>query len=143
VITDLGLPDFSIVLALQRATHATLHALTTQLASLHFTGSEINTMANLTGGPRTVTELASVTGSRPTTLTSVLDRLESRGQITRGSRRGDRRAVVVELTANGRRSGLTIRQALDDLERRAVGRMPSAQKAALRAGLQALTEVTA
>ncbi|MEP7019218.1 MAG: MarR family transcriptional regulator [Pseudonocardiales bacterium] len=131
------------MLALQRATHATLHALTSELVSLHFTGSEINTIANLTGGPRTVTELAAATGSRPSTLTSVLDRLEGRGQITRGSRRGDRRAVVVELTATGRRSGLTIRQALDALERRALGAMPAAQKAALRAGLQALTEVSA
>ena len=46
-----------------------------------------------------MSELAAATGTRPTTLTSVLDRLERRGQISRGPAPGDRRAVLVELTA--------------------------------------------
>jgi DNA-binding Lrp family transcriptional regulator len=74
--------------------------------------------ANLADGRgRTVSELGTAVGARPTTLTSVLDRLERRGHITRGSRPGDRRAVLVEITASGRLAAATIRQAVTELER--------------------------
>ncbi|MDG4861754.1 MarR family transcriptional regulator, partial [Streptomyces sp. T-3] len=59
-------------------------------------------------------------GSRPTTLTSVLDRLERRGHITRGNRPGDRRVVLIELTATGRLTADTIRQSLTEVENRAL-----------------------
>jgi DNA-binding MarR family transcriptional regulator len=36
------------------------------------------------------------------TITSVLDRLEWRGHVTRGTRPADRRVVVVEPTSSGR-----------------------------------------
>ncbi len=81
-------PAESVLLALQRATHVTLHALSRELASLGLTAAEINALANLADGrARTVSELGAATGSRPTTVTSVLDRLEQRGHITRGPRR--------------------------------------------------------
>jgi MarR family transcriptional regulator, organic hydroperoxide resistance regulator len=79
--------EWSALLALQRATHATLHVLAAELADLDLTPSEINTLANLADGQgRTVSELGAAVGSRPTTLTSVLDRLERRGHISRGTR---------------------------------------------------------
>jgi MarR family transcriptional regulator, organic hydroperoxide resistance regulator len=136
-------PGWSAVLALQRAAHVTVHALGAELADLNLTGSEINTMANLAGSPGlTVSELAAATGTRPTTLTSVLDRLEGRGHITRGARPGDRRAVLIELTPAGRHAAATIRQAITDLERRALGTLPAGAISALRSALQALTEVS-
>jgi len=131
------------VLALQRATHATLHTLAAELAHLHLTASEINALANLADGRgRTMSELGAAVGSRPTTLTSVLDRLERRGHITRGTRPGDRRAVVIELTASGIEAAATIRQAFADLEQRALAALPAETIAALRTALQALTEVS-
>jgi DNA-binding MarR family transcriptional regulator len=81
-------------------------------------------------------------GSRPTTLTSVLDRLERRGHITRGAHPADRRAVLIELTESGRLTAATIRQTITDLERRALDSLPPDAIAGLRAGLQALTEVS-
>jgi DNA-binding MarR family transcriptional regulator len=130
-------------LALQRATHATLRLITAELADLDLTASEINVLANLADGQaRTVSELGAAVGSRPTTLTSVLDRLERRGHITRGARPGDRRAVVIELTPSGRTAAATIRQTLSDLERRALGDLPAATINGLHTALQALTEAS-
>jgi DNA-binding MarR family transcriptional regulator len=144
VKSDSVVPGWSALLALQRATHATLRTLAADLAGLDLTASEINALANLAdGGARTVSELGAAVGSRPTTLTSVLDRLERRGHITRGPRPGDRRAVLVETTASGRRAAATIRTAMADLERRALAGLPREAVAGLRAGLDALTEASA
>jgi MarR family transcriptional regulator, organic hydroperoxide resistance regulator len=138
------LSQWSALLALQRATHATLQLLAAELVDLDLTASEINALANLADGRgRTVSELGAAVGTRPTTLTSVLDRLERRGHITRGARPGDRRAVLIELTAAGRETAATIRQAVTDLEQRALGGLPADVIVALRRALQALTELSA
>jgi MarR family transcriptional regulator, organic hydroperoxide resistance regulator len=135
--------EWSALLALQRATHATLQVLAAELVDLDLTASEINALANLADGQgRTVSELGAAVGARPTTLTSVLDRLERRGHITRGARPGDRRAVLIELTPTGRVAAATIRQSIADLERRALGDLPAETLTALRTALQALTEVS-
>jgi MarR family transcriptional regulator, organic hydroperoxide resistance regulator len=136
--------EWSALLALQRATHATLQVLAAELVDLDLTASEINALANLADGQgRTVSELGAAVGARPTTLTSVLDRLERRGHITRGTRPGDRRAVLIELTPSGRLTATTIRQAIADLERRALGDLTAEAITALRTALQALTDVSA
>ena len=135
--------NWSALLALQRATHATLQVLSAELVDLNLTASEINALANLADGHgRTVSELGAAMGARPTTLTSVLDRLERRGHITRGTRQGDRRAVLIELTPSGRLAAATIRQAITGLEHRALGNLLADAIAALRTALQALTEVS-
>jgi MarR family transcriptional regulator, organic hydroperoxide resistance regulator len=111
----------SALLALQRATHATLQLIAAELVDLDLTASEINALANLADGQgRTVTQLGTAVGARPTTLTSVLDRLERRGHITRGTLAGDRRSVLIELTDSGRAAAAVIRQTLADLEDRAL-----------------------
>jgi DNA-binding MarR family transcriptional regulator len=135
--------EWSALLALQRATHATLQVLGAELVEGDLTASEINALANLADGRgRTVSELGAAVGTRPTTLTSVLDRLERRGHITRGARPGDRRAVLIELTASGRVTASTIRQAVAGLEHRALGSLPAEAIAGLHAGLDALTQVS-
>lgn len=131
----------SALLALQRATHATLQVLAAELADLDLTASEINALANLADGRgRTVSQLGAAVGSRPTTLTSVLDRLERRGHIIRGPRAGDRRAVVVELTDSGRLAAATIRRTLAELEERALGALPPEAVTGFHTVLRALTE---
>ena len=133
----------SALLALQRATHATLHVLAAELVDLDLTASEINALANLADGiGRTVSELGAAVGARPTTLTSVLDRLERRGHITRGTRAGDRRSVLIELTPSGRLAADTIRQTLTDLERRALSGLPPEAVATFHTVLNALTAVS-
>ncbi|WP_405969371.1 MarR family transcriptional regulator [Streptomyces sp. NBC_00988] len=134
--------EWSALLALQRATHATLQVLAAELVDLDLTASEINALANLADGRgRTVSELGAAVGTRPTTLTSVLDRLERRGHITRGASPGDRRAVLIQLTSSGQLTATTIRQAITGLEHRALDGLPTDAIAGLRAALQAMTKV--
>lgn len=131
--------EWSALLALQRATHATLHALTDRVADLGLTAAEINALANLSDGrPRTVSELGALVGTPPTTLTSVLDRLERRGHITRGRHPTDRRAVVIEPTPDGRRAARTIRRAITGIEREILHGLDAGAIDGLRVGLDAL-----
>jgi DNA-binding MarR family transcriptional regulator len=130
----------SALLTLQRATHATLHLITAELAGLDLTAAEINVLANLADGHgRTVSQLATAAGSRPSTLTSVLDRLERRGHITRGARVGDRRSVLIELTGSGRTATVVITATLAVLEDRALRDLPAEAIAGFRTVLDALT----
>lgn len=113
-----------------------------ELIDLGLTASEINALANLADGHgRTISELGAAAGTRPTTLTSVLDRLERRGHITRGTRPGDRRVVVIELTASGRLTADTIRQTLAAVEARALDGLAPDAVAAFHTVLRALAEV--
>ena len=98
-----------------------LQLIAADLVDLDLTASEINVLANLADGQgRTVSQLGAAVGARPTTLTSVLDRLERRGHITRGTLAGDRRSVLIELTDSGRAAAAVIRQTLADVEDRAL-----------------------
>ncbi|HEX4223402.1 MAG TPA: MarR family transcriptional regulator [Pseudonocardiaceae bacterium] len=131
----------SALLALQRATHASLHRLTSELTDLNLTAAEINALANLADGrPRIVSQLAAEVGSRPSTLTSVLDRLEGRGHINRRLALGnDRRAVTIELTESGQIAAATIRQRIAELEDRALREVPADALAGFHQVLRALT----
>ena len=118
-----------------------LHALSADLAHLGLTASEINALANLADGrARTVSELGAAAGTRPTTLTSVLDRLEGRGLIRRTSAQETARAVLIELA--GERTAATIWTAITDLEHRALATLPAATIAALRSALQPSPEAS-
>ena len=131
-----------MVLALHRATHATLHVLATRLAGLNLSASEINVLANLADGRnRSVGEIASDTATKPTTLTSVLDRLERRGYLIRDLDPADRRSFLVSLTADGRRTAAAARGAAAELERAALARVSDADLAGFRTVTRALTEV--
>jgi MarR family transcriptional regulator, organic hydroperoxide resistance regulator len=131
-----------VVLALHRATHATLHVLAGRLAHLNLSASEINVLANLADGRnRSVGEIASDTATKPTTLTSVLDRLERRGYLTRDLDPADRRSFLVSLTADGRSAAGAARAAAADLERAALAGVSDADLAGFRAVARALTEV--
>lgn len=136
-----SIADGAQLLALQRATHTTLHGIATALIDLDLTSSELNALANLYGAEGlTVSRLGAVMGIRPTTLTSVLDRLERRGHITRGNRAGDRRAVVIELTDTGRECATLVRTSLGDLERTALRGVDPRDLAGFDVVLAALTE---
>lgn len=130
-----------MILELQRATHATLQVLSARLVDLDLTPSELNALGNLADGAgRTVSELGAAVGSRPTTLTGVLDRLERRGLITRGARPGDRRAVLITLTGDGVATAAVITRAIADLEAETLAGLPAAAVEGALAVLRALTE---
>jgi MarR family transcriptional regulator, organic hydroperoxide resistance regulator len=132
-----------VLLALQRATHRTLQALASALADLDLTPSELNTLANLADGrPRSVRALGQDTGTRGTTLTGVLDRLERRGYLTRALDPADRRSFRVSLTDQGQTIAERVRQAVTDLERTALAGLSSRQLAGFHAVVAALQEVS-
>lgn len=131
-----------MILGLQRAAHATLRALSARLAGLDLTASEINALANLADGrARTIGQLAVDTATRPTTLTSLLDRLVRRGYVVRELDPGDRRSFQVSLTDLGRPVAKTARAAMAELEREALVAIADADLAGYRAVVHALTEV--
>ena len=129
------------MLALHRATHATLQALAVRLAGLDLPASEINVLANLAGhDPLTVGALAAATATRPTTITSVLDRLVRRGYVIREVDPADRRSFLVSLTTAGQRAAGTVSAAVRELERGALSRVSPAQRAGFFAVIDALSE---
>jgi DNA-binding MarR family transcriptional regulator len=133
----------SAILALHRATHATLNALTTRLADLDLPAADINVLANLADGePRTVGALATATATKPSTLTSLLDRLTRRGLVFREPDPADRRSFVVVLTPDGRDVAERAAAAVADLERQALAVVTPADRTGFHALIDALTEVS-
>jgi MarR family transcriptional regulator, organic hydroperoxide resistance regulator len=131
----------SVIAALQQATHVTLHALGVRLAHLDLAPSEQNVLAVLADGSQaTVGDLAVATGTRPTTLTSVLDRLERRRFLRRQLDPADRRSFLVTLTPAGRLAANSVLAAMAELEQAALAALTPAQIAGFRAVTRAFTE---
>lgn len=130
-----------MVLALQRATHHTLHALSAALSDLNLSAAEINALANLgEGGTLSVRQLSERAGTRASTLTGLLDRLENRGYLVREVDPADRRSFRLPLTDQGREVAARARAAITDLERTALSGLDPAQLAGYHAVISALEE---
>jgi DNA-binding MarR family transcriptional regulator len=130
------------VLALQRATHHTMQALSASLADLKLSAAEINALANLgEGGTLNVRRLSEQTGTRASTLTGLLDRLENRGYVTRELDPTDRRSFRLPLTEAGQATAARVLAAIADLERDALSRLDATQLAGYHAVISALQEV--
>ena len=72
----------------------------------------------LAAGPRRMSELAGLLGIEKAALTGLADRAERRGLIARAAVPGDRRAVSVALTPQGRDAATAFhRDVSDSLER--------------------------
>jgi DNA-binding MarR family transcriptional regulator len=139
VIYENGLS--SPVLALQRVTHHTLHALSAALADLNLSAAEINALANLgEGGTLNIRQLSERTGTRASTLTSLLDRLENRGYLARELDPADRRSFRLPLTKAGQAAAAQVLAAIADLERSALSRLDATQLAGYHAVITALQE---
>src|SRR5262249_7533671 len=127
--------------AVHRATHATLHALTAALADLDLPAADIDVLAILADGAgRTVGALATATATRPSTLTSLLDRLTGRGYILRQLDPADPRSFLIPPPPPGRAGADPAAAAIADLERQALVAVTPAQRAGFHALIDALTE---
>ena len=130
---------WSPLLAVQRATHHTLDLLTERLTALGLSAAEINVLATLADGrPRTVSQLADDVGSKPTTMTSILDRLARRAFITRREHPTSRRSVMVALTTAGARAAAVARAAVAELDTELLDGLSKAEITSLRRGLEHL-----
>lgn len=134
-------PFGGVLLGLHRATHVTIQALVQLLARLELGPAEINVLACLAAAsPLPAGLLGTATGTKPSTLTSVLDRLAGRGFTAREVDQADRRSFLVSLTPDGRAAAGHVSDAIGDLERRALGRVTGAELAGFQAVIKALTE---
>lgn len=135
-------PFGGVLLGLHRATHVTIQALVKLLAWLELGPAEINVLACLAAAsPVPAGLLGTATGTKPSTLTSVLDRLAGRGFTTRELDQADRRSFLVSLTPAGQIAAGQVSEAIGDLERQALGQVTDAERAGFLAVIQALTEV--
>ena len=114
-----------MIAALEAAVHRVLDHLAAELSDLGLRQAEVNVLAQLRpGAPRSVGELASATGQRPSTLTGVLDRLEHRRLVRRRVNPADRRSFTIELTAPGERAAARVHGAFAALDEGVLADIP-------------------
>src|SRR4051794_34812641 len=120
----------SLVLSVQRAAHATAHAMATAVAGDGLSPAEANALANL-GEPLTVSRLAAAAGVRPPALPRFLARWGGGGLLPRRPSPGDRRASLVELTPAGHEVAGRVLAVITEMEHRALEPLGASERSAL------------
>ena len=104
---------------IHKATRQITLYLEPQCAELGVSPAEGHLLSYLgTYAPCPIGEILRVFGSKPSTMTSVLERLAERGLIKREPDPGDRRSVLVSLTREGKNIAGRINRMVRDLEGR-------------------------
>ena len=130
-----------LVSALERATHALALWIERAFADLRLTQAEAHVLAALSEiAPCSINDLHHRFGHKRSTLTSLLDRLEERGWVRRGTHPTSRRLTLVELTEEGRLVADRTQSAVRELEARLLSHLDSADMAAFARVLSALEE---
>jgi DNA-binding MarR family transcriptional regulator len=96
----------------------------------------------LSYAPATVGELARVFGHPPSTLTSLLDRLDAKGLVHRSLNPDDRRSFLVSLEPRGRALGQEVRALIEAFEGEVARRVSAADVQGFHAVVRAIGEVT-
>lgn len=131
-----------VIDAIERSTHLIAVALGPVWAELGLGQAEAHVLAQLAGRDCvTANELHREFGHKRSTLTNLLDRLESRGLIQRAPNPADRRSVVVTLTVAGRGPAERVLEARRALERQLGERLGRAQLDAIDDVAGALEEI--
>jgi DNA-binding MarR family transcriptional regulator len=92
--------------------------------------------------PCSISEILRVFGYKPSTMTSMLERLAGQGLIDRDTDPDDRRSVLVSLTAKGRRLATRINDAVQDLEDRIASHVNQREMAGFQAVMAAIGTAT-
>jgi DNA-binding MarR family transcriptional regulator len=130
-----------LVPALERATHAVALWIERAVADLRLTQAEAHVLAALSEiAPCSINDLHHRFGHKRSTLTSLLDRLEERGWVRRGTHPSSRRLTLVELTEDGRLIADRTQAAVRELEVRLMTHLKSDDLAAFARALSALEE---
>src|ERR1700674_3682680 len=112
-----------------------------RLARVDVTDLGVHVLWHLRKGGQPPADLLRAFGIQPSTLTGVLDRLETRGLIRRSRHPTDRRSVLLVLTPAGQRAATTVRQVLDGFEAQVRQRVGAADLAGCFAVAAAVDEV--
>jgi len=117
----------SLVRELERATHYVGAYLAYELRDLGITQAEAHVLALLAGeGPLPVHSLVAAFGHRPSTLTSVLSRLERRSLVERRINPADHRSFVILLTSEGTAAAGRVTEAVAAFEAAVSAGLPPA-----------------
>ena len=107
---------------IHRATHQIGLYLQAALAGEDVSQAEAHVLAQLhEEGACAVSRLLESFGHKPSTLTSILNRLEKKGLVVREPSPGDRRSFVVRATPRGKALARRVHRALSALEARVLG----------------------
>jgi DNA-binding MarR family transcriptional regulator len=132
-----------LILDLQRATHRVGVAVE-RFGDARVTQGEAHVLAHLhEAGNATVADLHSALAHKRSTLTSILDRLESRGLVTRTTHAADRRSFVVEPTAEGAAVAARVHAHFEALEADIAATTTEADRAGFAAVLRAFETAAA
>ncbi len=102
---------------IERSAHLIATYLEHTLQGLAVTQAEAHVLAQLArGGPTSIGDLHREFGHKRSTLTSVIDRLETRGFVRREINAADRRSFTIRLTRAGGVAARRVARALDALE---------------------------
>ena len=93
-------------------------------------------------GPCPISRLTRVFGHKPSTLTSMLDRLEARGLVARSPNPDDRRSVLVSTTPEGSRIATELRERLEWMEEGIHRRIDARDLAGFQAVMRAIADFT-
>ncbi|GAA1156030.1 MarR family transcriptional regulator [Kribbella jejuensis] len=92
----------------------------------------------LIGGPRGMAELAQLFGVEKAALTGLMDRIEKRGLAVRSAVPGDRRAVQVTLTEEGRRAASAFHREMGEVLSRLIDPIPEGDREQFRSTVQGI-----
>lgn len=93
-------------------------------------------------GPASVGELRRVFGHKPSTLTSLLDRLENAGWIERAINPNDRRGFLISTTRDGARVGKRARRVVEKFEAEILAQVSQRDLAGFHKVLETLADLT-
>ena len=93
-------------------------------------------------GPCWISELYRVLGEKPSTLTSILGRLEEAGLLSRKLNRQDKRSRLVYLSPEGKRLALKLRGLYEEFDAALLQRLKESDLASFERVATAISEVT-
>ena len=93
-------------------------------------------------GPCWISELYRVLGEKPSTLTSILGRLEEAGLLSRKLNRQDKRSRLVYLSPEGKRLALKLRGLYEEFEEALLQRLQEIDLASFERIVTAISEAT-
>ena|SRR6185312_6032591 len=89
--------------------------------------TEAGVLSTLVDGPRRISELAATEALAQPTVTQLVDKLETRGLVTRGSAAEDRRVVMVAISDLGREQLEEVRAVIRASMREALADLPDVE----------------
>jgi DNA-binding MarR family transcriptional regulator len=120
-----------------QAGHLAFHAELSRILERHgMIVSEFRALCILSRGPATLSILAAKLGLTPATLTDIARDLEQRGWTRRTTKRSDRRAQILTITASGRRDLKSAQKEKIALIKRVENAMTPISRDALAGALQ-------